>query len=527
MKRLISLLIALCMVLPVLVSCGEPTPPTPTEPPIMVYVSPNGDNATATGIHTSPFGTIQAAVDYAAENDDKFLGITIILKSGTYTLAEPVKIGDVGSAECTITIIGEDGAKIVGGTAESFITLADANYLAIDNLAFESSTGSGIVGTADHLHIRNCEITGVQGDYAIDIKGSNLSIYGNYIHDLKRSAIHLDSGDLENLVYSDSDVRNNYIRDWGLDNTQKSDAISAAGVGIEVAHNACHNSSSSAIELFGAYNTVEYNHVYDVLTAPSEPELGAVTNYGYCGNVIRYNYIHHVGIPTETVETVDPHTPTVAAIHWNGELGFTEAYGNIIETVLGNGIKMNGRHLNVHGNLIIDCSMWYVLCVSSSYAMALEEGYKGIADYYPDWIYSPVWRKANPDLSKIVTDLSQTTASDPWGWATTYGYELHTNWCHFNKYGRAFSNWGARPYYVEDHVYTFSPDTVTIPPDGTDPDRTSSFNSRRGKPDIEKLLTETALGVVSLTWEEFSKIGVDPSAWTHSTELPPLVVPEE
>ena len=419
---------------------------------------------------------------------------------------------------------GEDfeDAQISLPLSNGFMTLDNADYLTLDNLVFESSLSSGIVGTADNLTIQNCDISAVVGEDAINLTGYNILIQGNHIHNLSQAGVFVNSGDLETLTDGNSKVINNYIHDWGIVHYPYADGIAVEGVTNLVAHNIMHSSNASAISGEGAYNVVEYNHIYDVLR--TSDDIGATGNSGLVCNITRYNYIHHIGAVGVAGEVENLNKMGSAAIYWDGGSSYAEAYGNVIETVKGHGVIMNGgRSLKVHGNLIIDCTMWYVQCVAMFYARALDEGYTGARDRYPDYVNNAVWVEANPELSKIVEDLSQTTPDDPMGWCTTYGDELHSNWIHYNKYGRAFSNWGIRPYYVEDHVYTFCPDTVTIDKSGTDPEHTTDYNSRRGAPDIEQLIKETAAGVLDLTWEQFNQIGIVESEWHLDIELPALI----
>ena len=100
---------------------------------------------------------------------------------------------------------------------------------------------------------------------------------------------------------------------------------------------------------------------------------------------------------------------------------------------------------------------------------------------------------------------------------------VKNNWCHYNKGSATITNWGTRPYWVEDHVYTFSPDTIQVAKDGKDDARTSTYNSRRQKLNMEELLTKTAAGTIEITWEQFNEIGIVPSDWNFDIELPALL----
>ena len=417
---------------------------------------------------------------------------------------------------------GFDTADISLPLADGFVRLDGTDYITFESLAFESALEDGITGTSDYLTIKDCDISAVVGEKAIKITGYNILIQGNHIHNLSQGGISLNSGDLETLTQSNSRVYNNYIHDWGIAKYPYADGISVEGVGILVDHNILCDSNAAGISGEGAYITLEYNHIFDILKASDD--IGATGNSGLVENITRYNYIHNIGSVGAAGEVEALNDYGSAGIYWDGGSSFAEAYGNVIQTIKGHGVIMNGgRGLKVHGNLIIDCTMWYVQCVSMFYARALESGFTAYTEKYPDYVKNEVWVKANPELSKIVEDLSTTTPDDPYAWCTTYGDELYNNWIHYNKASATITNWGTRPYWVENHVYTFSPDTIQVSADGIDSARTSTYNSRRQSVSIEELITKTAAGTIEITWEQFNDIGIVADDWNLEVELPALL----
>ncbi|MBR5252936.1 MAG: right-handed parallel beta-helix repeat-containing protein [Clostridia bacterium] len=417
---------------------------------------------------------------------------------------------------------GFDTADISLPLATGFVRLNDTDYITFENLAFESALEDGITGTSDYLTIKDCDISAVVGEKAIRITGYNVLIQGNHIHNLSQGGIALESGDLETLTQSNSRVYNNYIHDWGISKYPYADGIAVDGVGILVDHNVLTSSNAAGISGEGAYVIVEYNHIYDILR--TSDDIGATGNSGLVGNITRYNYIHNIGSVGAAAEVDALNDYGSAGIYWDGGSSFAEAYGNVIQTIKGHGVIMNGgRGLKVHGNLIVDCTKWYIQCAAMFYARALESGFTEYKDVYPDYVTSAVWVEANPELSQIVEDLSTTTSDNPMAWCTTYGDEIYNNWCHYNKASATITNWGTRPYWIEDHVYTFSPDTIQVSKDGVDSARTSTYNSRRQKLNMEELLTKTAVGTIEITWEQFNEIGIVTSDWNFDIELPALL----
>ena len=89
---------------------------------VTLYVSPDGNDTTADGSETHPFGTIAAARDAARAVDrTKCSGITIYVKAGTYRITETLDLSadDSGTELCPVTFQGEEGTVITGGAVIS------------------------------------------------------------------------------------------------------------------------------------------------------------------------------------------------------------------------------------------------------------------------------------------------------------------------------------------------------------------------------------------------------------------------
>ena len=150
MKKSLSIILALLMLLPLLTACPDnhSTPQTDTTPEteshateipsitepqtLKLYVSPAGDDNDADGSEEKPYGTVQQAV-YASRKYKRtdYAGIDIVIKAGTYTITSPIQLEkmDGGTESCPVRLIGEEGTVIVGGIA---LTAAD----------FEPATGA-------------------------------------------------------------------------------------------------------------------------------------------------------------------------------------------------------------------------------------------------------------------------------------------------------------------------------------------------------------------------------------------------
>ncbi|MBQ7599434.1 MAG: right-handed parallel beta-helix repeat-containing protein [Clostridia bacterium] len=392
------------------------------------------------------------------------------------------------------------------------ITMSD--NITISNIHFTLSSDMGIVASGNGITIENCEFSSIQGYSAIKAMGYDISIRGNDIHDCGGHGIQIDSGHFESAKDGNAEIYNNRIYRYGQITWPLSNGVFASGAGILIHHNEIYDSKCIGIYWMKGCNiTVEYNDIHDILTAADN--LGAVS----CGfrvhanNVIRYNYIHNIGATGiySKIKEFNPDYTYYGSSGISGDNGgsYYEAYGNVIQTVNGNGFQGDGRYIVFRNNLVIDCANWYVWVTSKDYADYFKGGSSNSRLLALDHIYNKAWKELNPDLAHTISDLSQTTYDDPRAWAAPVGNRIENNWIHFNKSGRYFTNWGIAPYSIEDTVFQFSADTIDIDMYERSNENVSVFNSRRDKVDVEALLGETSKGLVELTVEQFRSIGCE------------------
>ncbi len=384
----------------------------------------------------------------------------------------------------------------------------NADKVTLKNLRFNSSLENGITATGNDITVSGCEISSIQGEYALIINGNRASVTDNLIHDVCQTAVSATSGDITTLTKGDSLIHNNTIYNFGINDWPYTMGIDVDGVGITVSHNEIFDSKTRAIYWDGAYQIIEYNDVHDVLTASDD--IGAISCDGrvHVGNVIRYNYIHNIGsigILRDIKKLFPEHLYMgCAAIYGDFYGSYYDCYGNVIQSVNGSGFYGGGRGIGIHDNLIIDCSRWYVSLSNYDYSDYYAYGTGGNVGF-PAYVYNDAWREGNPDLATLETDLSKVDRTDPKGYAMPVGIRVQNNWIHFNKNDRDFSNYGIAPYNISEDMFYFSGDTIDV--EVRSNLNVSIFNSKREGVNIEELL-EKAKNVIDLDYEIFLKIGL-------------------
>ena len=134
MKRLLSFLIALCMILPLMIACNKETKPkeylkigtTDELGCVTVIVSQRGNDETADGTEALPYATIQAAMNDIAQIDHSIISsVAVIVKSGTYSVTSPITVDPAPEQDRTakIVILGEGDVTVTGG-----VTLTSSDF---------------------------------------------------------------------------------------------------------------------------------------------------------------------------------------------------------------------------------------------------------------------------------------------------------------------------------------------------------------------------------------------------------------
>ncbi len=223
--------------------------------------------------------------------------------------------------------------------AEPLIRARNASHVEFRQLVLENTRGSGIViegGTG--CRIAGCVLRNL-GQQAIRIAGgTDHGVVSCEIDQIGAGAIQVRGGDRPTLTPAGHFVRNCDIRRVGRWTGHYHALIRAGGVGLEIAHNHLHQTDHQAIVFSGNEHRIEFNEIHRVLQDISD--MGSIyigRNPSFCGNVIRYNFFHHL---------VNPHQggPGTQAIFFDDDtLYVAQVFGNVFYRTGSTGvIKFNG-----------------------------------------------------------------------------------------------------------------------------------------------------------------------------------------
>ncbi|MEM9236263.1 MAG: right-handed parallel beta-helix repeat-containing protein, partial [Verrucomicrobiota bacterium] len=176
------------------------------------------------------------------------------------------------------------------------------------------------------------------------------------IYNLGAGAVHLGGGNRKTLEPGGNFVRNCHIRDFNrLDRSYRA-AVNVTGCGNVIAHNLIHDAPDMAIYLHGNDHVIEYNHVHHVMLENNEGGWFYMgRDLSELGNVIRYNFAHHVGVTEDGRE--GDRTEGSAGIYIDDRGSGVEVYGNVLyKTGRGRGaILYKASDVKVRNNIFIEC----------------------------------------------------------------------------------------------------------------------------------------------------------------------------
>ncbi|MGB8466603.1 MAG: right-handed parallel beta-helix repeat-containing protein, partial [Terrimicrobiaceae bacterium] len=192
-------------------------------------------------------------------------------------------------------------ADVFVPTTRSVISLRQGvHHVILQNLSIECATGSAVrFEQTAHCRLLDCRIRNI-GDYSstavVVQEGADNGISHCEISDVGGSGIALSGGDIKTLTPSSHFVESCDIHNVGV-RYKQGVGIALSGVGQRVSRCLLHHMPRFAI-LFGGNNqTIEYNHIHDVVLETED--AGAVYSgsrdwINARGSVIRYNYIHDI-----------------------------------------------------------------------------------------------------------------------------------------------------------------------------------------------------------------------------------------
>ena len=242
---------------------------------------------------------------------------------------------------------GEIEEAIITTLRDGVFIIKNSENITFEYLTVESCWGMGIFAeNSKYISTLYCEVKNVN-ECAVKMEHVyNATIRGCSIHDCARDGIGVDSGDVLSLTPGNSLVCDNHIYRIARWMLAYAGGMYLSGVANTARNNLIHDLPHTAIFFMGNDLTIEHNEMYNLIQDTGDSgAIYAGRDYTARGNVIRENFVHHlggVGIGAMGVYNDDCFSGTL--MERNVFLATPRA------CMLG-----GGRDLKVDGNIFISC----------------------------------------------------------------------------------------------------------------------------------------------------------------------------
>lgn len=180
------------------------------------------------------------------------------------------------------------------------------------------------------------------------------------IYNTGSGGIFLGGGNKRQLIAGGSFVKNCRIHDYNRRNKFLCSGVNVDGCGNRVAHNEIYNSDAQGIYVHGNDHIFEYNIIHDVAMNSDDTSpwyLGRDPSDR--GNIVRYNFFHHIGRPDRMVMGVYLDDGTCGTTVFGNVLYKTATYGAVYSNSGHDNIVRNNIFIESYGPAVHMKSMWY------------------------------------------------------------------------------------------------------------------------------------------------------------------------
>jgi hypothetical protein len=240
------------------------------------------------------------------------------------------------------------GEVAVSSMEEPLLVLENTSYINIEGITFECSrtTAVKIIG-GNNNKIAGCVFRNLGNTAVIIDGGEKNGILSCDIYEIAGSGIQLTGGNRKTLTPANNYAENNHVFDFGRVFRTYSPAISINGVGNRLSHNHIHDSPHAGVLFSGNEHILEFNEIHDI--AKETGDVGAFyigRNWTCRGNIIRYNYFHHL---------FGPGLHGVRAVYLDDFTSGTKVFGNVFYEAGRAAFIGGGRDNIIENNIFVEC----------------------------------------------------------------------------------------------------------------------------------------------------------------------------
>jgi hypothetical protein len=290
--------------------------------------------------------------------------------------------------------------RVMVSLIPSLVTMKEVSHVTLRGFVLEACQGTAVAisGGSNNL-VAACTIRNTGGFGVTISDGRHNGVVGCDMCGLGDGGVALKGGDEQTLAHCDHYADNNLIHHYSRWHPMYRPGVQMIGVGCRAAHNLIHHGPHIAISFFGQENIIEYNELHNVVQHANDAgavytQPGMDEDWNERGNVVRYNYIHHVfGFRGKGC----------VGVYLDDLFSSMHCYGNVFFQVPQAAFIGGGRDSIVENNLFIDCK-------PAIHVDARGLGWcKGIEPYLRKRLAAipydkPPWSTRYPEMQTILTN---------------------------------------------------------------------------------------------------------------------------
>lgn len=234
------------------------------------------------------------------------------------------------------------------------VKLTDASHVRLQGLSLElGRTDALVIQGGTGVLVAGCTIRQMGGNGLVVHGGNHHGILGCDILTVGAGGLRVAGGDMKTLTPGDHFVENCHVYDFSRVDRVYAPAVHLSGVGNRISHNLFHDSPHHAMRVEGYEHTVAFNEIHSVVyEADDQAGIDMYGDAGYRGNVIRYNFWHHIGSGHNVAGQ--------AGVRLDDFISGVLVYGNVFYRSAGGrfgGLQIHGGKDNTaDNNLFVDCT---------------------------------------------------------------------------------------------------------------------------------------------------------------------------
>lgn len=233
-----------------------------------------------------------------------------------------------------------------------FVRLKNVSHTVFYRLNFGDGCASGAVAEGGNdVTFAGCVFQRF-GAWGLSLHGKNHRVIGCDVFQLGGGGISMSGGDVRTLTPGGCLIENNHIADLTRVDLVYGPAVSLDGVGNRIAHNLMHHSPAHGMRMGGFDHLVELNEIHSVVyESDDQSGIDMYGNPTWRGNVIRYNYWHHIGSGRDVAgQSGIRLDDMISGVFMYGNVFYKSADGHF------GGIQVHGGKDNISiNNLFLDC----------------------------------------------------------------------------------------------------------------------------------------------------------------------------